>query len=55
MRRLEDPAWGHHANIHLNIPKRVPHGFTKEGKENLVFLVVATAGWDGLKDIKFYE
>lgn len=39
----------------LNIPKGVPHGFTKEGKENLIFLVVATAGWDGLKDIKFYE
>lgn len=39
----------------FNIPKGVPHSFTKEGKENLVLLVVATAGWKPLEDTKFYE
>lgn len=53
--RLGDETRTVKAGDILNIPKRVPHGFIKEGKENLVFLVVATAGWDGLKDIKFYE
>ncbi|MCI0370684.1 MAG: cupin domain-containing protein [candidate division NC10 bacterium] len=53
--RLGDESRQVKAGDILNIPKGVPHGFTKEGKENLVFLVVATAGWDGLKDIKFYE
>lgn len=53
--RLGDETRTVKAGDILNIPKHVPHGFIKEGKENLVFLVVATAGWDGLKDIKFYE
>ncbi len=53
--RLGDESRQVKAGDILNIPKGIPHGFTKEGKENLVFLVVATAGWDGLKDIKFYE
>ena len=39
----------------LNIPRRVPHGFTKIGDENLVLLVVATVGWKPLEDTKFYE
>ncbi|MBI3007025.1 MAG: cupin domain-containing protein [candidate division NC10 bacterium] len=53
--RLGDETRQVKASDILNIPKGIPHGFTKEGKENLVFLVVATVGWDGLKDIKFYE
>ena len=53
--RLGDETRQVKAGDILNLPKGIPHGFTKEGKENLVFLVVATAGWDGLKDIKFYE
>jgi len=53
--RLGDETRTVKAGDILNIPKRVPHSFAKEGKENLVLLVVATAGWDGLKDIKFYE
>ncbi len=39
----------------LNLPKGIPHSFTQEGKENLVLLVVATAGWKPLEDTKFYE
>lgn len=39
----------------INIPKGIAHSFTKEGKENLVLLVVATAGWKPLEDTKFYE
>jgi quercetin dioxygenase-like cupin family protein len=39
----------------LNLPRGVPHGFEKEGDENLVLLVVATAGWKPLEDTKFYE
>lgn len=39
----------------LNLPRRVPHGFTKIGDENLVLLVVATVGWKPLEDTKFYE
>ena len=39
----------------LNLPKGIPHSFAKEGKENLVLLVVATAGWKPLEDTKFYE
>ena len=39
----------------LNIPRRVPHGFTKVGDENLVLLVVATVGWKPLEDTKFFE
>jgi len=53
--RLGDETRTVKAGDILNIPKRVPHGFTKESKEYLVILVVATAGWDGLKDIKFSE
>ena len=39
----------------LNIPRRIPHGFTKIGDENLVVLVIATVGWKPLEDTKFYE
>jgi mannose-6-phosphate isomerase-like protein (cupin superfamily) len=39
----------------LNLPRGVPHGFEKQGDENLVLLVVATAGWKPLEDTKFYE
>ncbi len=39
----------------LTIPKRIPHGFTKIGDENLVLVVVATVGWKPLEDTKFYE
>ncbi len=39
----------------LTIPRRVPHGFTKIGEENLVLVVVATVGWKPLEDTKFYE
>jgi len=39
----------------LTIPRRIPHGFTKIGDENLVLLVVATVGWKPLDDTKFYE
>jgi len=39
----------------LTIPRRIPHGFTKIGDENLVLLVVATVGWKPLEDTKFYE
>ena len=38
----------------LTIPRRIPHGFTKIGDENLVLLVVATVGWKPLEDTKFY-
>jgi quercetin dioxygenase-like cupin family protein len=39
----------------LNLPRGIPHGFEKQGDENLVLLVVATAGWKPLEDTKFYE
>jgi mannose-6-phosphate isomerase-like protein (cupin superfamily) len=39
----------------INLPRGVPHGFEKQGEENLVLLVVATAGWKPLEDTKFYE
>jgi quercetin dioxygenase-like cupin family protein len=39
----------------LTIPRRIPHGFTKIGDENLVLLVVATVDWKPLEDTKFYE
>jgi len=39
----------------INLPLGVPHGFEKQGDENLVLLVVATAGWKPLEDTKFYE
>jgi quercetin dioxygenase-like cupin family protein len=39
----------------LNLPRGVPHGFETQGDENLVLLVVATAGWKPLEDTKFYE
>lgn len=39
----------------LNIPRGVPHAFTKIGEENLVLLVAATVGWKPLEDTKFYE
>lgn len=53
--RLGDETRQVKAGDILNIPKGVPHSFTKEGKENLVLLVVATAGWKPLEDTKFYE
>jgi mannose-6-phosphate isomerase-like protein (cupin superfamily) len=39
----------------LNLPRGVPHGFEKQGDENLVLLVVSTAGWKPLEDTQFYE
>jgi mannose-6-phosphate isomerase-like protein (cupin superfamily) len=39
----------------LNLPRGVPHGFETQGGENLVLLVIATAGWKPLEDTKFYE
>ena len=39
----------------LYLPRRVPHGFTKIGDENLVLLVIGTVGWKPLEDTKFYE
>jgi mannose-6-phosphate isomerase-like protein (cupin superfamily) len=39
----------------INLPRGVPHGFEKQGAENLVLLVVATAGWKPLEDTKFHE
>ena len=39
----------------LNLPRGVPHGFEKQGDENLILLVVATAGWKPLEDTKFYK
>ena len=39
----------------LRIPKGIPYGFTKEGKENLVLLVVATKGWNGLEAVRVEE
>ncbi len=53
--RLGDETRQVKAGDILNLPKGIPHSFTKEGKENLVLLVVATAGWKPLEDTKFYE
>ena len=39
----------------LFLPKRIPHGFTKIGDENLILVVGATVGWKPLEDTKFYE
>jgi len=39
----------------LNLPRGVPHSFETQGDENLVLLVVATAGWKPFEDTKFYE
>jgi quercetin dioxygenase-like cupin family protein len=39
----------------INLPRGIPHGFEKRGDENLVLLVVATAGGKPLEDTKFYE
>jgi quercetin dioxygenase-like cupin family protein len=39
----------------LNLPRGVPSGFETQGDENLVLLVVATAGCKPLEDTKFYE
>jgi quercetin dioxygenase-like cupin family protein len=53
--RLGDETRHVKAGDILNLPKGIPHSFTKEEKENLVLLVVATAGWKPLEDTKFYE
>ena len=53
--RLGDETRQVKAGDILNLPKGIPHSFAKEGKENLVLLVVATAGWKPLEDTKFYE
>lgn len=53
--RLGDDTRQVKAGDILNLPKGIPHSFTKEGRENLVLLVVATAGWKPLEDTKFYE
>jgi mannose-6-phosphate isomerase-like protein (cupin superfamily) len=39
----------------LNLPRGKKHGFDKTGNEDLVLLVVATAGWKPLEDTKFHE
>jgi len=47
--RLGDETRQVKAGDILNLPKGIPHSFTKEGKENLVLIVVATAGWKPLE------
>jgi oxalate decarboxylase/phosphoglucose isomerase-like protein (cupin superfamily) len=37
------------------LPKKLKHAFEKTGSEDLVLLVVATAGWKPLEDTKFHE
>lgn len=37
------------------LPKNLKHAFEKAGSEDLVLLVVATAGWKPLEDTKFHE
>lgn len=39
----------------LNIPKGIPYGFTSKGKENLILLVVAENGWNGLGAVRFEQ
>lgn len=39
----------------IDIPRGVKHGFEKKSVEDLVLLVVATAGWKPLEDTKFHE
>ena len=37
------------------LPKNLRHAFEKSGGDDLVLLVVATAGWKPLEDTKFHE
>jgi mannose-6-phosphate isomerase-like protein (cupin superfamily) len=39
----------------LNLPSGLKHAFDKTGDEDLVLLVVATAGWKPLEDTHFHE
>ncbi|MGQ0662644.1 MAG: cupin domain-containing protein [Pseudomonadota bacterium] len=39
----------------LNIPRFARHGFEKKGDQDIVLLVVATAGWKPLEDTKFHD
>jgi len=39
----------------LNLPRGLKHAFDKTGDEDLVLLVVATAGWKPLEDTQFHE
>ena len=39
----------------FNLPRGKKHGFAKTGNEDLVLLVVATAGWKPLEDTTFHE
>lgn len=55
MARIGDETWPVKPGDMLNIPCLAKHGFEKEGNENLVLLVVATARWKPLEDTKFYE
>lgn len=39
----------------LNLPRGLKHAFDATGDEDLVLLVVATAGWKPLEDTQFHE
>lgn len=39
----------------LNLPRGKKHAFDRSGEEDLVLLVVATAGWKPLEDTVFHE
>lgn len=39
----------------FNLPRNLKHAFDKTGDEDLVLLVVATAGWKPLEDTQFHE
>jgi mannose-6-phosphate isomerase-like protein (cupin superfamily) len=39
----------------FNLPRGRKHAFEKSGSEDIVMLVVATAGWKPLEDTKFHE
>ncbi|HRP95097.1 MAG TPA: cupin domain-containing protein [Rhodocyclaceae bacterium] len=39
----------------LNLPRGLKHAFEKDSDEDIVLLVVATAGWKPLEDTVFHE
>ena len=39
----------------FNLPRGRKHAFQKTGSDDIVMLVVATAGWKPLEDTKFHE